>query len=150
MEPERAGDAQGTCDGQFLEQGLEGHKKCAEAAQGTCDGRFSEQGMDPKEEMLVGEVLVEETGGGKLVRRFSAGSLPKDPARRFAELFAARPRWHMADLQPFLKGIQVTPQLPLRANSWFLSSPSSRALRAHSWFLSSPSSRAFSLFLTCP
>ena len=90
--------------------------------------------MEPREEMLVGEVLPEETGGGKIVRRFSAGSLPKDPARRFAELFAARPRWRMAELQPFLKGIQVIPQLPLRA---------------HSWFLSNPASRASSLFLSC-
>ena len=112
--------------------------------------------MEPKEEMLVGEVLTQETASGKIVRRFSAGSLPKDPARRFAELFAARPRWRMADLQPFLKGIQVIPQLPLRAPSYFPATrpqahsvSSSVANYAHSFFLSGSEGEAGDHSIIC-
>lgn len=59
--------------------------------------------------MLRGEALIETIGGEQVVQHFPAHGLPSDPAKRFAMLFAARPRWELPDLEPYLTDLQVTP-----------------------------------------
>lgn len=57
--------------------------------------------------MLRGEARREEVGGEEFLRHFPAAALPTDPAARFAALFAARPRWELPDLEPYLADLQV-------------------------------------------
>lgn len=57
--------------------------------------------------MLRGEALKEDVGGEEHLRSFRAAALPADPAARFAALFAARPRWELPDLEPYLADLQV-------------------------------------------
>ncbi|MEW5314184.1 MAG: hypothetical protein WDW38_005699 [Sanguina aurantia] len=65
-------------------------------------------GMTVDVEMLRGEVLMEDKGGKMLVRAFPAGSLPLDPAKRFAAIFTrGKPRWEMSELEPYLAGLKV-------------------------------------------
>lgn len=66
------------------------------------------QGMKISRDMLRGEVLVEKEGPSEFVRFFSARQLSKDPADRFAQLFALQPRWQEKDLLPFLRGMLVS------------------------------------------
>jgi hypothetical protein len=63
----------------------------------------------PDAGMLRGEALAEEAGGATLIQSFPAADLPADPAQRFGVLFAARPRWQLAELQPYLAGLRVRP-----------------------------------------
>ncbi len=80
--------------------------------------------LPPSQDMLRGEALVEgaasSSAGGSSrrgsedgaagvakVRHFPASALPRDPAARFAALFAARGRWVRADLEPYLAGMCV-------------------------------------------
>lgn len=65
------------------------------------------QGMAPDAGMLRGEALVDDAGGAEFVQAFAAADLPADPAQRFAVIFAARPRWALPDLQPYLADMQV-------------------------------------------
>ncbi|KAK9915250.1 hypothetical protein WJX75_006737 [Coccomyxa subellipsoidea] len=58
-------------------------------------------------DMLRGEALREEAGGEEMLRSFPAAALSADPAARFAALFAARPRWELPDLEPYLSDLQV-------------------------------------------
>ena len=67
------------------------------------------QGMVPGAGMLKGEALTEDVGGTAFVQSFSAADMPADPAQRFGVLFAARPRWQLAELQPYLAGLRVSP-----------------------------------------
>ncbi|GAB4813586.1 hypothetical protein N2152v2_000632 [Parachlorella kessleri] len=60
------------------------------------------ESMTPGWEMLRGEALV---AGGR-VKRFPVEGLPKDPAGRFAALFAERERWAWEDLEPYIIGLQ--------------------------------------------
>lgn len=54
-------------------------------------------------ELLRGEVLTETLPSGvPAVRYFPSAELSHDPGRRFAQLFAARAKWHLPDLEPFL------------------------------------------------
>ena len=57
---------------------------------------------------MAGLVLGEVSGGEHLVTHFPVAALSLDPAQRFTQLYAARPRWLMSDMQPFLQGLQVT------------------------------------------
>lgn len=57
--------------------------------------------------MLRGEALREEAGGEEMLRSFPAAALSADPAARFSALFAARPRWELSDLEPYLSDLQV-------------------------------------------
>ena len=66
------------------------------------------QGMEPGQDMLAGLVLKAVSGGENLVTHFPKSALSLDPAQRFSQLFAARERWLMKDLQPFLQGLQVS------------------------------------------
>lgn len=59
--------------------------------------------MRPDLSMLRGEVLVE---AGHL-HAFSAATLPKAPAQRFAALFAQRPIWPAEDIPPYMAGLEV-------------------------------------------
>ena len=55
-----------------------------------------------------GEVIFEAAGGADMtLKAFSASSLPRTPAERFAALFRERRRWEFADLEPYLHGIEV-------------------------------------------
>ncbi|BDA43076.1 Sister chromatid cohesion protein DCC1 [Coccomyxa sp. Obi] len=65
------------------------------------------EGMRVDLSMLRGEARQEEAGGEKLLCHFPAAALPTDPASRFAALFAARPRWELPDLEPYLADLQV-------------------------------------------
>ena len=66
------------------------------------------QGMAPDIGMLRGEALLEEDGvGSASVRLLCAEALPPDPAARFAALFKARPRWLLAELQPYIADLQA-------------------------------------------
>lgn len=65
------------------------------------------QGMTVNLSMLRGEARQEDVGGEEFVRNFPAAALPTDPASRFAALFAARPRWELPDLEPYLADMQV-------------------------------------------
>ena len=67
------------------------------------------QGMEPDAGMLRGEALTEDAGGTAFVHSFPAADMPADPAQRFGALFAARPRWQLAELQPYLAGLRVSP-----------------------------------------
>jgi sister chromatid cohesion protein DCC1 len=58
--------------------------------------------------MLRGEALTDWAGGEEIVQHFPAYGLSSDPPQRFAMLFAARPRWELPDLEPYLADLQVT------------------------------------------
>jgi hypothetical protein len=58
--------------------------------------------------MLRGEALCETVAGAQFVQHFPASAMPGDPAQRFGMLFAARPRWQLPDLEPYLEDLQVT------------------------------------------
>src|SRR5579875_1320445 len=79
--------------------------------------------MAPDAGMLRGEALLEEDGAGNAsIRLLSAEALPSDPAARFAALFRARPRWRLADLQPYIADLQAClpfAQLPALACVWY-------------------------------
>ena len=46
--------------------------------------------------------------GGAVLRALSAATLSDDAAARFAELFAFKERWSLAQLQPYIESL-VTP-----------------------------------------
>ena len=50
------------------------------------------QGMQPDVALLQGLALVEQLGEEQVVVHYPARGLSKDPATRFAQLFATRPR----------------------------------------------------------
>ena len=66
------------------------------------------QDMTVHENMLSGKALHTVSGQDHFVRHFPARQLPQDPAARFAHLFAAKSRWSLSELEPFLSGIQVS------------------------------------------
>lgn len=75
------------------------------------NGQPAASAVAPTVELLVGEALVEAGGSsGQNIRAYSVRDLPRDPAARFATLFAERPRWEWRELEPFLKGLSVPGQ----------------------------------------
>ena len=76
--------------------------------------------MQPELGMLPGLALIERVGpdGDEIVVHFPAAALSRDAATLFAQLFAARPRWLAADLEPYLADVlgpgQSVQQLLLR------------------------------------
>ena len=64
------------------------------------------QGMQPELGMLTALALVEKSGEEELVAHFPASALSRQPATRFAQLFAARARWQAADLELYLADVQ--------------------------------------------
>eukprot|EP00884_Botryococcus_braunii_P022985 jgi/Botrbrau1/9370/Bobra.354_2s0025.1 len=69
------------------------------------------EGFAPQESMLRGEGLVEEVAGARILNHFPVSGLPEEPAERFRLLFAARPQWTRAELEPYLQGLQVANKL---------------------------------------
>ena len=65
------------------------------------------QGFSPSLELLRGQALLDGTGDCAEVVCFPVDSLPKDPAARFAAVFAARAEWKLEDLVPYLEDLQV-------------------------------------------
>ena len=43
----------------------------------------------------------------RLLRYFSASSLPTEPKARFTDLFLTRARWRQEDIIPFIEGITL-------------------------------------------
>lgn len=43
------------------------------------------------------------------VKLYPASRLPKDPAQRFAILFAEQPRWEASELEPYIASLKVRP-----------------------------------------
>ncbi|KAG2434269.1 hypothetical protein HXX76_007994 [Chlamydomonas incerta] len=78
----------------------------------TAWGRAVPEGLQPglSLDMLKAEALVEGSGAEARISSFPSAALPSDPAQRFSLLFAVRPRWAWADLEPFLAGIKVPGQ----------------------------------------
>lgn len=71
--------------------------------------KMSETGLDQievREEYLAGLALVErpENATEAFVQTLIAKDLPTEPAERFAALWTVKPRWTMAELEPYLKG----------------------------------------------
>ncbi len=64
--------------------------------------------LRPSVEMLKGEVLVTGKGPSAVVKAYSVKKLPKDPAKRFAALFAERPKWEAADMDPFIADLKAS------------------------------------------
>lgn len=71
------------------------------------------QGLQVSIDMLKSEVLIENVGGELILKYFPIERLPKDPVQRFKQLFAVRPKWQLADLEPFLAGLQVGSHVPV-------------------------------------
>ena len=46
-------------------------------------------------------------GPAEVVKSFPVSALPRDPAQRFAALFAERPKWEAAELEPYIADIKV-------------------------------------------
>ena len=59
--------------------------------------------MTPELSLLSGEVL----GDGPQLEAFSAASLPVQPEKRFAALFAHRQQWAADDLKPYIMSLEV-------------------------------------------
>ena len=57
------------------------------------------------------------------MRLLCAEALPPEPSQRFAALFRARPRWALADLQPYIVDLQVDARLLSAAWAGLLSLP---------------------------
>lgn len=71
--------------------------------------KMSETGLEQievREEYLAGLALVErpESAMEAFVQTLIAKDLPTEPAERFAALWVVKPRWTMAELEPYLKG----------------------------------------------
>ena len=62
--------------------------------------------IEVKEEYLAGLALVErpERATEAFVTTLIANELPTEPQARFKALWAVKPRWSMAELEPYLKG----------------------------------------------
>ncbi len=43
------------------------------------------------------------------MKLYPASRLPKDPAQRFAVLFAEQPRWEASELEPYIASLKVRP-----------------------------------------
>ena len=57
-------------------------------------------------------LLESDAGGQQTVAYFPVDALSKDPAQRFAELFARRAKWTLDDLRPYLQYVaQCTAQI---------------------------------------
>lgn len=65
------------------------------------------QDLQPDVAMLKAEVLVEASPGEQILKYFPVSRLSKVPEQRFAQLFQARARWRLDELEPFLQGLQV-------------------------------------------
>lgn len=65
------------------------------------------QEMRPDVAMLKAEILTETLSGERIIKYFPVSRLSKVPEQRFAQLFQARPRWELQDLEPFLQSLQV-------------------------------------------
>lgn len=57
--------------------------------------------------LLTMPVLTAGKGQAATLKRFSARSLPKDPARCFALLFAEQPKWEASQLEPYIAHLKV-------------------------------------------
>ncbi|KAK9794336.1 hypothetical protein WJX73_004181 [Symbiochloris irregularis] len=68
------------------------------------------QEMQPHVSMLKAEVLTETLSGEHILKYFPESRLSKIPEQRFAQLFQARARWKLDDLEPFLQGLQAPGQ----------------------------------------
>ena len=67
--------------------------------------------------LLAGLALVEKAAGGgdagaSTVRRMKASEFPREPKARFAAVFAAKPRWTLAELAPY---VQATADMTVEA-----------------------------------
>ena len=63
------------------------------------------QGIKISEAGLAGEALWERDSGA--VWRFPEAALPAGAPERFVALWAARPVWSAADIEPYVAGLQV-------------------------------------------
>ena len=75
----------------------------------TWRNKLSEIGLgavEVREEYLAGLALIErpEKATEAFVQTFIAKDLPTEPQDRFKALWALKPRWSMAELEPYLKG----------------------------------------------
>jgi sister chromatid cohesion protein DCC1 len=62
--------------------------------------------VEVKEEYLAGLALIErpERATEAFVTTLIASEIPTEPEARFKALWAVKPRWSMAELEPYLKG----------------------------------------------
>eukprot|EP00743_Colponemidia_sp_Colp-15_P007026 GILK01007582.1.p1 GENE.GILK01007582.1~~GILK01007582.1.p1 ORF type:complete len:397 (+),score=66.09 GILK01007582.1:45-1193(+) len=61
--------------------------------------------IEPQLSMLRGVALVYSSGVEQFVKSFLVSSLPQNPRERFAQIFAARQKWTLEDLQPYIMDI---------------------------------------------
>lgn len=67
--------------------------------------------LAPSLSFLRGHALFEPNARGEeMIRYFSTLDLPRDPGARFRAIFAARERWTIEELDPYLEGIQAVGQ----------------------------------------
>ncbi|GAX81990.1 hypothetical protein CEUSTIGMA_g9418.t1 [Chlamydomonas eustigma] len=64
-------------------------------------------GMQPSLESLKGEVLMTGKSQNTQVKAFPLSALPREPAKRFAALFAERPKWNADDMEPYISDLKV-------------------------------------------
>lgn len=73
----------------------------------ACWRRAVPEGLPLDETVLRGEVLPLAAAEGPSLKAFPAAALPREPSARFDALFAERPCWLWADLEPYVQGMQV-------------------------------------------